>query len=408
MQYYKLYDTLKALYNTEQDYIECSALEIEICNYDFISKKGKKVLFGSDDLNCGLHQVDYTEETSSALIDDHLLGCPDFEVSENEKFKISVIKTKDFQPANGVIVMFHGLNEKKWDKYLPWAYKLTKHTGKAVVLFPISFHMDRTPSEWSDRKLMFGVAQERAEDWKANSDTSYVNAAISTRMEDNPLRLFWSGLQTYYDFIQWVEEVKKGSFPAINKDASIDLFGYSIGSFLSLIILMANPKGLLSSSKLLCYCGGMTIDRMSPISKYIMDAKATIMMQKTFAQLLTTSFVSEPRLQHYQDVLLHPEESWFKTMLRYYHFQESRENRFKELEGRIKSINLMKDEIAPPVEALNTLQGAYRNIAIEVDVMDYPFNYTHMIPFPLTVKNAEEITSSFELTMDKMIEFYNS
>lgn len=407
MQYYNLYDTLKGLYNTEQDYIESSELGIEIFNYDFISKKGKNVLFGSVDLNCGKHDENYTEEVIGGQIDDHMLGCPDYEIKENEKFKISIVKENNAQPANGVIVMFHGLNEKKWDKYLPWAYKLTKNTGKAVVLFPISFHMDRTPVEWSDRKLMFGVAQKRAEDWKANSDTSYVNAAISTRMEDNPLRLFWSGLQTYYDFIQWVEDVKKGVFPTINKEASIDLFGYSIGSFLSLILLMANPKGLLSSSKLLCYCGGMTIDRMAPISKYIMDAKATIMMQKTFAQLLTTSFVSEPRLQHYQDVLLHPEESWFKTMLRYYHFQENRENRFKELEGKIKSINLMKDEIAPPVEALNTLQGAYRNIAIEVDVIDYPFNYSHMIPFPLTMKNAEEVTASFELTMDKMIEFYN-
>ncbi|MEC4117751.1 DUF6051 family protein [Myroides phaeus] len=406
MQYYQLYDALKELYSTEQDYVESSELGIEIFNYDFLSQKGKKVLYGSDDLSCGKHHIDYQEEVTKGEIEDHLLGCPDFNIKQNERFKVSVIKTQDVIPATGVIVMFHGLNEKKWDKYLPWAYELAKQTGKAIVLFPISFHMDRTPAEWSDRKLMFGIAQKRAEDWKTNSDTSYVNAAISTRMEDNPLRLFWSGLQTYYDFIQWVEEVKKGTYPTIDKNATIDLFGYSIGSFLSLIILMANPKGLLDSSKLLCYCGGMTIDRMAPISKYIMDARATIMMQKTFAQLLTTSFVSEPRLEHYQDILQHPEESWFRTMLRYYHYQENREKRFKELEGRIKSINLMKDDIAPPVEALNTLQGAYRTINIEVDVIDYPFNYSHMIPFPLTVKNADEVTEAFNLTMDKMVSFY--
>lgn len=407
MHYYQLHDQLKKLFNTEDDYIKSEELGIEFFKYDFESTQAANVLCGSDKLYCDEHHESFEDTFCKLITDtDHLLDISDYSVEENKKFKIIVLKTLEQEVSKETIVMFHGLNEKKWDKYLPWAYELAKRTKKAVVLFPISFHMDRAPLEWSDRKLMFEVAQKRAMHWQENSDTSYVNAALSTRMEANPQRMFWSGLQTYYDFIQWETQLREGKFPSLSKTASIDLFGYSIGSFLSIIILMANPNGILNNAKLVCFCGGMTIDRMFPVSKYIMDGKATIMMQKVFAQLLTTKFIAEPRLNHYQSKELHPGESWFKTMLRYNHHQEEREERLKELENQIYSVNLKNDEVAPAVEALNMLKGPYRDVPIGVDILDYPFSYSHMVPFPLTIKNAEEVDTHFNLTMAKMANFY--
>ena len=64
--------------------------------------------------------------------------------------------------------------------------------------------------------------------------------------------------------------------------------------------------------------------------------------------------------------------SWFKKMLRYNYFQKDREIRIAELENQIKAYVLEKDEVAPPIEALNSFKGGFRNINVDVEIMDYP------------------------------------
>ncbi|MHC5310337.1 DUF6051 family protein [Myroides sp. LJL116] len=410
MHYFELYQYLKELYNSTSNPSVSSSLGVQIQRYDFTSLSASGILLGGPELFCTSHQKNFTSTVKQKDKDfstEHSLNAPDFSVKENLDFPICVMRDLSPLPSTEVIVLFHGLNEKRWDKYLPWGYELVKKTGKAVVFFPISFHMERAPLHWSDRKLMFEVANQRATDVTKNADTSYVNAAISTRMQEDPSRLFWSGLQTFYDFLQWIEALRQGKFHGLDKTASIDLFGYSIGSFLAIILKLANPKGILTNSKLVCFCGGMTIDRMFPVSKYIMDAKATIAMQKVFAELLTTNFASNERLAHYQCEVSHPVESWFKAMLRYNHFQEQREDRLRQMEDQIYSINLLKDEVAPPVEALNMLQGPFRDIGIKVDILDYPFKYSHMLPFSLSQKEATQVDEHFNNTMQKIADFYN-
>ena len=170
---------------------------------------------------------------------------------------------------------------------------------------------------------------------------------------------------------------------------------------------MANPKSYFSDSKLFCFCGGMTIDRMFPISKYIMDARSAIKMQTVFAELLSSEFVGDERLAHFQDENLHPNESWFKKMLRYNYFQKDREIRIAELENQIKAYVLEKDEVAPPIEALNSFKGGFRNINVDVEIMDYPFEYSHMVPFPLTNKIQKEVTEAFQHFVNSASDFYN-
>ena len=359
---------------------------------------------GSEHLFCKEHNLAFTSQSARTQDD---LDWVDYEVECNISFQYHIVQPIDDTKANGVIIVFHGLNEKKWDKYLPWAYALSKHTGKAVILFPIAFHMSRAPERWSSRQEMYVIAQKRMEEHLDNSETSYVNAATSTRLDAYPQRLFWSGLQTYNDIVQLITDLRAGVLPTIASTATVDLFGYSIGSFLSVILMMANPKGYFTNAKLFCFCGGMTIDRMFPISKYIMDGRAAITMQKTFAELLSTNFKTDPRLKHYQDSNLHFEEGWFKTMLRYNYYQKEREKRFSQLENQIKALVLEQDEVTPPIEALNTLKGGYRNINIEVEIDDFQYPYTHMNPFALTTKNATEVTEAFERFVKSATEFYN-
>ncbi len=403
MYYNELYEVLKSKFDSKGRNEIVPELNLTIDTVRMASERAD-LLQGAPSHCCDLHKSSFVEGQSvakeSAFLNDYDIEC-------NKEFDYYILKRADVAQAKGVIVFFHGLNEKKWDKYLPWAYEIAQRTHKAVVLFPIAFHMNRAEPDWSDRNKMRDAANARNEEFPENTDSSFINASISSRLEAYPQRVFWSGFQTYSDVISMVTDFQSGSIKSIAKDATIDLFGYSIGSFLSMIIKMADPLQLFKHSKLFCFCGGMTIDRMFPISKYIMDSRAAIKMQTTFAELLNSNFKSDTRLGHFQNPLLHEQESWFKVMLRYNFFQEERERRILEMQEQIKVMVLKKDIVAPPIEALNTFKGGYRNINVDVDIQDFDFEYSHVTPFPLVSKYRDEVTTAFEYFVASVSDFYS-
>ena len=372
MEYNELYDVLKSHFDQCQSRVEIKDLNIVIDKVPFVSQSGQ-YMYSEIEHQCDDHNQKFPiQEVHHKTYGFSSVDIKDLDIENNKSFHYYIVKSSDIEVASEALIFFHGLNEKKWDKYLPWAYELAKRTKKAVILFPIAFHMNRAESIWSDRHAMQEVAKFRKTQFPENTNYSFVNAAISSRLEAHPQRIFWSGLQTYSDCIQLVDDLKDGKIKGVSAEATIDLFGYSIGSFFSMILKMANPKSYFSDSKLFCFCGGMTIDRMFPISKYIMDARSAIKMQTVFAELLSSEFVGDERLAHFQDENLHPNESWFKKMLRYNYFQRDREIRIAELENQIKAYVLEKDEVAPPIEALNSFKGGFRNINVDVEIMDYP------------------------------------
>ncbi|WP_454047874.1 DUF6051 family protein [Chryseobacterium sp. Marseille-Q8038] len=408
MEYYELYEVLKSHFDSGKDLIELKELNVTMESIPFESKVSD-LLYGSENQHCSKHQQKLSINEKNYLLYGHpAVDIRDFEIECNKKFKYHILKRADTETAAGCIFFFHGLNEKKWDKYLPWAYELAQRTQKAIILFPIAFHMDRAEAIWSDRHHMMEVVNFRKKKYPENMNYSYVNAAISSRLEAHPQRIFWSGLQTYSDITEVVKDIKSGKIHSISREADLDLFGYSIGSFLSMMIKMADPHRYFTQSKVFCFCGGMTIDRMFPISKYIMDTQATVKMQSVFTELLSSDFKSDSRLKHYQTEALHPQESWFKKMLRYNYFQKEREERIQEIQSQIKAYVLEKDSVAPPIEALNTLQGGYRNINVDIEIHDFPFEYSHMVPFPLTHKHKREVTEAFHQFIKSASDFYSN
>jgi len=408
MNYNELYEILKENFEKEGNFKIIEDLNVTIETIHFHSKKADLLNGSFSTTSCEKHQTHFKESNENqTLYGFSSIDVKDFDIDRNKHFDYYILKRADVEIAEGTLIFFHGLNEKKWDKYLPWAYELAQKTKKAIILFPIAFHMNRAEEIWSDRRAMVEVAQFRKKNYPENTNCSFVNAAISSRLEALPQRIFWSGFQTYSDVIQVVKDIRNQKIKSISPETSIDLFGYSIGSFLSMILKMADPEGIFENSKLFCFCGGMTIDRMFPISKYIMDARAAIKMQTVFAELLSSDFQSDERLGHFQDQKLHPQESWFKMMLRYNYFQKEREERIKKLHHQIKLYVLEKDEVAPPMEALNTLQGGYRNIKTEVEIQDFPYEYSHMVPFPLTNKIQKEVTEAFQHFINSASAFYN-
>ncbi len=172
-------------------------------------------------------------------------------------------------------------------------------TGKTIILFPIAFHMNRASAARSDFWLMNGLRKVREGLFLAISGSSFANIAISSRFYILPQRFFWSGVQTFNDIIQLIKQVKSGSHPLIESNAGFDSFTYSVGAFLTEVLMMSNPLDPLSQSKLFMFCGGAPFNRMSPVRKTILDSKANIALYTFFRENLGTFMKSDEKLTYY-------------------------------------------------------------------------------------------------------------
>ena len=411
MTYQKRYLHLQNIFDTTKSVINDTDNNIDIYNIPFVSESGK-LLPGVDYYKCEQHDVEFTEKldfrnTEAYHSYPNFLKHNDIDIIENREFCYTVFKKAETDKADGIILLFHGLNEKYWDKYLPWAEKLVELTGKAVVLFPIAFHMNRVPAEWSNPRTMNDVTGIRRKNSPLIVNSTFANAAISARIEMIPQRFFWSGLQTFFDVVKLVREIKTGKNQLIKSDASINLFAYSIGSFLSEILLMANPYNFFESSRLFIFCGGPTLDRMSPNSRFILDSDATIAIYSFYTERLESELKHDQRMNHYFNER-HPAGMYFRAMLSYQKNKETREKRFREISQRIRAFALKKDTVIPANEVLNTLNGDYRDIPVKVDILDFDFEYSHITPFPSAKVNPDEVDKEFNKVFTAAGDFIGS
>ena len=90
--------------------------------------------------NLGYDQISGARE--SITVPEHFPE-NDNQIKENQNFTYYVVvpsnegDTKPDKKFGSAILLFHGLNERSWDKYRPWANYLSDKTGKPVILFPI-------------------------------------------------------------------------------------------------------------------------------------------------------------------------------------------------------------------------------------------------------------------------------
>jgi hypothetical protein len=399
MKYAERYHQLQSVFNQEAVIVEVPGSSIRIANFTFHSR-GQRFLPGEDSYSCATHGLEFvappqTEDPDQPVLNAEGLAVPDARFGSNQTFRYSLFLPEGTGRAKGMIFLLHGLNERYWVKYLPWAMKLVELTGKAVCLFPIAFHMNRAPIEWSRPRRMAAVSAARTEMFPSIEASSFANAAISARLHSIPQRFFWSGVQTYDDVLELVHLIRRGDHPLLDRSCNIDFFGYSVGSFLSEILLMANEGGVLEDSKLFIFCGGPTFDRMYPVSRYILDSEALIAIYAFFVEHLNSECRRDKRLDHYFNGG-HPAGFYFKTMLSHRSLRMERETRFDALKHQIRALALRNDEVIQPSEVMNTLQGGFRDIPIRVDVLDFPTQYSHVTPFPMQSAVAIEVERSFE------------
>jgi len=324
----------------------------------------------------------------------------DSTISENRYFHYSVIVPVN-NINNSCIMLLHGLNEQSWDKYISWAEYLAVSTRKPVILFPIAFHINRRPSEWSDPRKMTRLIEKRKRAEGDFSSLSFANAAISERLTEEPLRFYNSGKQTIEDIFQLASQITIGKHPLFRKGTTMDFFGYSIGSFLAEILLMANPGKLFSASRLFIFCGGAIFGNMYGESKYIMDKQAYNLLLKFYCEnWIGKRQNRQISKDNTNDILFQS----FKSMIKPDVNRNERETFFESQKSRIAGISLLKDKVMPfsGVEACMGKQRADECF----EVMDFPFEYSHESPFPENNRiDRGELKSAFNKVFKKGAEF---
>jgi len=396
MKYIDVYKLLKNGVNYSDALL--SFPDVEVRNFSFTSNN---VHFLPNESDCNTF-VGY-DLGNEIGITHEILDIQDTDVKDNISFNYHVFSPSGTKRAKKIVLMFHGFNEKYWHKYLPWAKYIADTTGKTIVLFPIAFHMNRAPQEWSDFRLMYEVSNRRKELFPDIIHSTMANAAISTRMHTKPQRFLWSGIQTYFDVIQLIDEFKSGQHSFVASDAEIDIFSYSVGAFLGEILLMTNHKNYFDRSKLVMFCGGAVFNRLSSVSKSILDSEANMALYSYFIEHLDSHLKKDEKLRHY--LYERPEGISFRSMLNYGVMSDLREERLRAMADRLFAVGLKQDAVAPPYEIANTLQGKYRDIPVQMEVCDLPYPYKHEEPFPTLEKISDEVDAGFKQVFDPIGKF---
>ncbi len=364
MNYHQRYDQLKQIYHPEASWIPVPGEDMAIHNLSFHSAT--------------THFLPSGEETGSSVNEPyHLNG--DNQIDENQNFVYPVVTGNQALKSDTAIVLLHGLNERDWNKYLPWAAALYERTGQPVVLFPISFHVNRTPPQWKDPRVMNRLAKERKRRYSGLSHSTYLNAAISERLQTLPKRFYTSGLETYYDLVELIRQIRCGQHPLLAQKKQVHFFGYSIGALLTQIMMMCNPGQLLSSSKALLFCGGATVDRMQGASRFILDNMAFETLRNYFLRL-DEHLNNDPGLKQ----IIHKLNPgiYFRSMVNALYAADLRKQRFTDLADKLRIIALKKDQVIPARAIRQTFGQMNRQLLGLIQTMDFPFDYTHENVFP--------------------------
>jgi hypothetical protein len=395
MLYHELHGLMKSLVDLERETIPIPGTGQVVTNHTFESD-------GSDLLKNTWHGEplpvpgDTPGEAEDRALLDKVAMARDSEIEENRRFRYHLLSPEGGGDAEGAIILLHGLNERNWAKYLPWATELCRGTGKSVVLFPTAFHMNRAPALWNDSRLMRRVSKFRAGLHPELLHSALSNAAISVRLSWDPSRFFWSGLQTYRDVLKLARLVRDGGHPRIAAGATVDFFTYSIGTFLGEIVMCADEGGLFSDSKLLAFCGGPVFNRLSPASKFIVDSEADVRLYSFLIEHLESHMKASAALRGHLSGASGPAGPWFRSFLSYRLDTAAREARLRELAPRLAATALAGDEVVPPYEVVNTLQGAARDIPVAVDVLTPGYPARHEDPFPAaSPKHAGAVDACF-------------
>ena len=376
---------LKAIFSYEKK-VEIEDRPLEIRPYHFTQ-------------NIGVKEI---EQFQQLIPTSEFCSVPDNNIQENKSFPYTIFTPKGAQKMDQAILLLHGLNERNWDKYLTWAEYLSLATGKAVILFPIAFHMNRTPGNWYNPRALMPWVARRKQEVEHLDNSTFVNVALSYRLSDTPLRFFISGKESMFNLWQLLSEIKTGQHPLFKKDSSVNIFAYSIGAFLAQILMIANPDELLDESRLFLFCGGSIFSQMDGSARDIMDYEAYRRVKNYFLN----DFLKQDEEHRMLPVLYEEDfmEKAFKAMIRPEIMKEYREAFFERAQDRLRIISLKKDSVMPTRGVVDALGS--RNAGKILEELDFPYEYSHQNPFPMnTGATSDVLYSAFKGIFNRVANF---
>ena len=388
MQFTENYTFLKSLFNPalEINEIPGSKTEIRFCVFE-----------SPADINPETEILQHLRRKLKGGENDQMMV-------ENHKFYYPIFCPSGKKKNDKVILMLHGLNERKWDKYLAWAYYLAENTGKSVILFPTSFHLNRGPSKWLDVRQLTKMVQERMLRFNNLQETTFANLTLSERLTECPERFYLSGLQTANDIGYLLRQIAMGDHPAFETNTRADVFAYSIGGLLAQVLMMENPDGLLTKSKLFLFCAGSVFEHMNGISRCIMDSAANSRLHNYYELEFENEIKGNGVLHDFFN------ESRigmaFRSMIALNRYRKSRESVFNEISDQIYAITLKDDKVIPADKICENLLGAMNTSKPKVEVMHFDYPYLHEMPFPVKISGIEEkVNAAFNQIFSKAAAF---
>lgn len=365
MEFTDLYNKLKPIYSTQVERIAIEDSKVEVRNYKFTSTSS--LAMPPNGVHEGTQQHCAAAATDSAI-------------SENRSFTYPIVFPESGKTYSNAILMFHGLNERNWKKYLPWAYYLAQNTGRPVILFPMSFHINRSPRGWVSPREMQPLLEQR-QNIEAQDNSTFANVALSQRISDDPLRFFVSGRQSADDIVSLMQQIKSGNISGLGMNTQVNVFSYSIGVLLAQVLFLANPFGLFTNSKMFIFCGGSYFNSMMGCTRLIMDKDAYTKLRNYYL----VDFLGEMgQKSEFSDYFRNDKiGEGFWTMVSPECNSNFFDKRMDELADQVRVITLKKDEVIPSSGiqvAFSKLMGKIRGIVQE---LDFRHEYRHEMPFPI-------------------------
>ncbi len=300
-------------------------------------------------------------------------------IAENEHFRYPVFIPAENKANNKAIILLHGLNERSWNKYLTWAEYLCKHTRKTVVLFPLAYHINRSPAWWYNPRIISSFIERRKKITGNDRTLSLANIALSERLSANPNRFYTSGQQSLKDVTNLIANINSGKHPVFAQYSTVDVFAYSIGAFLAQILFMLNPQGLMGNSKLFMFCGGSIFNRMYGTSRSIMDKSA---FEKLYSYY-TSDFYTKNDINAAES---DKQMNAFRTMINTNNFADLRTGFFHSIRNRFSCVALKQDVVIPYDGIVEALGDENKK---KIDLLEFNYTYNHENPFPIFNNNLK-------------------